>query len=156
VTRPDNNIYDWRRRDARKIPSQGSEVKRWTCATIAELKKKAAACEEQAKQAAEPEATDCGAKQERNCSCLVVLKAQSWSSLVAKRLALWETVGMAKNIKVDDSVMLNGSVYVVIEIDKDKKIANLQSPKRDATVYAVPWSEISKLDDQPATPIRIV
>lgn len=58
---------------------------------------------------------------------------------------MWETVGMAKNIKVGDQVMLNGSVYFVIEIDEDKEIANLQSPNRDATVYAVPWSEISEV-----------
>jgi hypothetical protein len=64
---------------------------------------------------------------------------------------LWETVGMAKKIKVGDPVTRHGSfvTYMVTAVDASKQTADIKNPKGDAVglIRAVPWSELSVLDE---------
>ncbi|HVR23124.1 MAG TPA: hypothetical protein VMU26_07365 [Candidatus Polarisedimenticolia bacterium] len=71
---------------------------------------------------------------------------------------LWETVGMAKKIKVGDPVMWYGSfvTHTVTAIDASKKTADIKNP-RDETIGIhrdVPWSELSVLDES-QNPLRV-
>jgi hypothetical protein len=70
---------------------------------------------------------------------------------LAIRTELWETVGMAKKIKVGDPVMRHGSAvtYMVTAIDASKKTADIKNPKGETIGLhrGVPWSELSVLDE---------
>jgi hypothetical protein len=72
---------------------------------------------------------------------------------------LWETVVMAKKIKVGDPVVWYGSfvTYVVTAIDASKKTADIKNPRGETIGLHrdVLWSELS-VSDQSQNPLQVV
>jgi hypothetical protein len=72
---------------------------------------------------------------------------------------LWETVGMAKKIKVGDLVFRQDSLvtYVVTGSDAKGKTADIKNTKGKiiGLMRDVPWSKLSVLDESPNA-LRVV